>query len=523
MKSIPIRARLVALATLAILAGCGGSGNSDTGTTNTTAATRQGAAAASPSAAPAADAALAEVPALPAYSAFQNLCAAPRAPGPGKYYADRPGTLDDEKSFLRLWSEDTYLWYSELPAADPAAYATAPAYFNALKTPLLTASGKPKDRYHFTYDSDEYEELSRGVELGYGLTFVRNAAPNIPRTWRIASIAPGSPAEKAGLKRGDRLEQVDYEDFVWKGDAATVAKLNAGLFPVKAGETHEMVFSRGFQMLMVFMQAQKVDVAPVQNTRVLETPTGKVGYLTFNSHNAVSELQLIESFTALQNAKVNDLVLDLRYNGGGLLVIASELAYMIAGPGPTSGKTFEHTLNNGKGRQETPLIFLPLSLGLHTAKPAPYLKPLPTLNLKRVTILAGPGTCSASESVINGLRGVDVEVTLIGGQTCGKPYAFVPTPNCGTTYFTIQYQGVNAKGFGDYSDGFAPTCAVADDFTRHQGDPAEALLAEALHYRANGKCSAPAASARARAGGASPGMLMVPVRPPVSEISIRTP
>lgn len=105
-------------------------------------------------------------------------------------------------------------------------------------------------------------------------------------------------------------------------------------------------------------------------------------------------------------------------------------------------------------------------------------------------VLASSGTCSASESVINALRGIDVEVSLVGGATCGKPYGFLPQDNCGTTYFAIQFEGVNAKGFGDYADGFAPTCAVADDFTRPLGDPAEARFAAALAYLSSGTCPA---------------------------------
>src|SRR3546814_10855822 len=81
---------------------------------------------------------------------------------------------------------------------------------------------------------------------------------------------------------------------------------------------------------------------------------------------------------------------------------------------------------------------------------------LPTLNLGRVFVLAGPGTCSASEAVVNGLRGVDVDVVLVGDTTCGKPYGFYPEDNCGLTYFAIEFQGINAKGFGDYADGFTP-------------------------------------------------------------------
>ena len=74
-------------------------------------------------------------------------------------------------------------------------------------------------------------------------------------------------------------------------------------------------------------------------------------------------------------------------------------------------------------------------------------------------------------------------VNLIGGTTCGKPYGFFPQDNCGTTYFAIQFQGVNQQGFGDYGDGFAPTCAVADDFGHALGDPAEGRLAAALSFR----------------------------------------
>ena len=119
--------------------------------------------------------------------------------------------------------------------------------------------------------------------------------------------------------------------------------------------------------------------------------------------------------------------------------------------------------------------------------------------MTRVFILATGNTCSASEAVINGLRGIDVEVVLIGDTTCGKPYGFYPTDNCSTTYFTIQFQGVNAKGFGEYSEGFRlasnpmfedqlPGCSVADDFTQVLGNESEALLASAIGYAESGTC-----------------------------------
>jgi hypothetical protein len=94
-------------------------------------------------------------------------------------------------------------------------------------------------------------------------------------------------------------------------------------------------------------------------------------------------------------------------------------------------------------------------------------------------------------------------VIQIGSTTCGKPYGFYPQDNCGTTYFSIEFQGDNAKDFGNYPDGFSPQnstsltsavlpgCSVSDDFAHALGDPAEGRLAAALGYRAGQDCPSP--------------------------------
>jgi hypothetical protein len=252
------------------------------------------------------------------------------------------------------------------------------------------------------------------------------------------------------------------------------------------------------------MISAAVTSTPVQNAHFL--PSSTVGYLLFNSHIGTAEKGLIDAITALKGA--TDLVLDLRYNGGGYLAIASELAYMIAKPSVTSGKTFEKTMFNDKYPNTDPIggnpvttPFFSQSLGFSVSTG----QTLPHLDLDRVFVLTGGNTCSASESVINGLQGVGVQVVQIGHTTCGKPYGFYPTPNCGTTYFAIQFQGVNAKGFGNYPDGFTPSgsgtagataaslpgCLVADDFGHDLGDPLEGRLAAALGFRSGNPCPAP--------------------------------
>ena len=459
-----------------------------------------------------------------AFDTYWNYCAKPRTgidPYTGKAYPDKQGTLRDELTFLRAWSNQYYLWYNEIPTTFKMADFTDPiAYFDKLKTPVESAPGVAKDKFHFTYTSADWDKLSTsGIELGYGVTWTSSGA-TAPRTWQASIIEPGSPAAAAGLRRGDQLIQIDGVDFINATDTASVEKINGALFPVTAGESHSFIVKRGGANLPpVTLQAKDVTALSVKNTKVIDTPTGKVGYLSFENHNSVAERQLIDSFTTLKNAGVSDLVLDMRYNGGGLLNIASEVAYMVAGPAST-GKVFERLQYNNKieAQQTAEIIkFESTAYGFPTpANGVARGTALPSLGLTRVTILTTAGTCSASEAVINALRGVDVQVDLIGGATCGKPYGFTPVPNCGTTYFSIEFKGVNAKGVGDYDNGFQPTCPVADDLTRELGDTNEALLATALNYRATKSCMTPArTSVQAMAA-------RTQVRPRVSQIAIHT-
>jgi len=452
---------------------------------------------------------------------FANQCAAPRTgidPTTGRAYPDQPGSTLLENNWLRSWTHELYLWYREVPDRDPAGSATA-AYFDLLKTPATTPSGNPKDKFHFTYSTAQWIALSQsGVEAGYGAQWVILAS-RPPRQVVVAYTEPNSPATdpSVNLARGALVLTVDGVDLVNASDSASVDILNAGLFPSAPGGSHTFsVLDLGASApRTITMVATNVTSTPVQNVETI-AQGGTVGYMLFNDHIATSEQQLIAAFGQLQAAGVSDLVLDIRYNGGGYLDIASEVAYMIAGPGPTTGQGFERTVFNDQhpttdpvsGERLTPIPFHSTSQGFS----GPQNQPLPTLNLSRVFVLTSPNTCSASEAIINSLRGVNVQVVQIGSTTCGKPYGFYPADNCGTTYFSIQFQGVNAQGFGDYPDGFSPAntvsspgvalpgCSVGDDFTHRLGDPAEARFAAALGYRADQGC--PAASGAAAAAAA---------------------
>ncbi|WP_088331592.1 S41 family peptidase [Lacimicrobium sp. SS2-24] len=441
-------------------------------------------------------------------SELKDFCAAPRSgidPYSGRAYPDKAGSATYEKLWLRSWSNNTYLWYDELDDINPAGYGVQ-EYFDLLKTDARTPSGAFKDNFHFYQDTAEYKQRTQsGVESGYGIEW-KFSALSPPRKLEIAFIEPGSPADLAGLVRGDEVVEVDGVDFINGGTQNDVNTINNGLFPSIAGESHDFVFETvAGERIDVTMASADVQITPVQNASVIETDLGRVGYVQFNSHIALAQDQLIDAFELFVNENATELVVDLRYNGGGLLVLASQLGYMVAGDANTAGRTFEQMQFNDKHPSRDPVTGDPLVPLEFVDKRIDYdrfvetSESLPTLALNRVFVLATDGTCSASEAFINGLRGIDVEVILIGDQTCGKPYGFYPTDNCGTTYFTIQFTGVNDKGFGEYSDGFLPTpspqfpaevlgCMVEDDLSLPLGNPQEGQLRAALDYMSSGSC-----------------------------------
>ncbi|MEJ0040494.1 MAG: S41 family peptidase [Gammaproteobacteria bacterium] len=438
-------------------------------------------------------------------SNFAGRCAAPRSGT-----SDVTGTALDENNWLRSWTNNFYLWYNEVPDLDPSLYTTA-NYFPLLKTSATTASGQPKDKFHFTYKTSDWVALSQGGQsVGYGVEWsLISTTP--PRRAVIAFVEPNAPAStaNANLSRGVEILTIDNVDLVNDGTQSGVDTLNAGLSPSNAGESHTFgIRELNGTTRTVTLTAATVTSTPVPVVKMVASPTGaRVGYILFNDHIATSESGLVNAVNLLKGQAVQDLVLDIRYNGGGYLDIAAELAYMIAGPTATSGRTFEKTQFNSKypstdpinGGAITPTMFWSKAVGLPGGLPTNTA--LPTLNLSRVFVLTGSGTCSASEAIINGLTGVNVQVIQIGATTCGKPYGFYPQDNCGTTYFSIEFKGVNDKGFGDYPDGFSPAspttlpaqlpgCSVADDFTHPLGDIAENRLESALAYRDLGTCVA---------------------------------
>ena len=341
------------------------------------------------------------------------------------------------------------------------------------------------------------DSLLTGATTTYGVQWESDAQGR----QRAAFVEAGSPAQAAGLARGAELVEVTSTgtpDWFPNGPAEISFIYRSA--PGQATATATLTSA-----------ALQEDPLPLVRNLV-STAGRKVAYLLFNAHTQGAQDKLIAALAGVQQAGFDDLVLDVRYNRGGFLYTALSVSSMLTGP-QADGKVFERLQFNDKRQAETDASVIDFS-GLLQVGEGSYAAgtSLPRLALPRVFLLTTGNTCSASESIINSLRGVGVEVILVGSTTCGKPYGFSRKDNCGLSYFPIEFQGVNDQGFGDYASGFAPTCAVADDFDHALGDSGERLLATALNFVDTGSC--PQQAARAQAS---------PVRPDFTDSRWRQP
>ncbi len=432
---------------------------------------------------------------LASSTSLAQQCVAPRAGT-----TDTKGSIDTEKSWVRSFMDETYLWYKDIPVVNAANFTlasngnsvlrTLDAYFQALKTKKTTASGKLVDQFSFTVPTADLVNLQAGISSGYG--FRRSTiSSTVPRILRVLYVEQGSPAQLGGVMRGDTITSVDGVD-INDTTSAGIDTLNSGLSPTVASKTTSfglLAANATVPRIVTITSSQNITVTPVAQSTVIADGGNTVGYLVLNSFSIVSaEKQLVDAVILFKNAGVNELVVDLRYNGGGYLDLSNELAWMI-GDTTLAGKTFEKLTCNDKNNQS----FCNKTDTFHQTTQGFSLAPgqsLPQLRLKRVFVLTSGSTCSASESVINSLSPF-VQVVRIGSTTCGKPYGFSYKDNCGTSYAAMQFKGVNALGYGDYADGFAPSCPVADDLTHQRGDPAELMLGGALTFMRTGACPVP--------------------------------
>jgi carboxyl-terminal processing protease len=372
-----------------------------------------------------------------------------------------------------LWVRDQlttyYYWYQFLPTninaasfASPEAYLDAARYKAVDKTYSYITSAAANDAFY-----------SDSQVIKFGMTTQTTTSQiNILQVW------DGSPAFEAGIARGDRITQINGQtvaSLVSNGTISTAFGAD------QAGVTADVVFFKpSGEERQARMVKRVVTIPTVSLTRVVEVDGRKVGYFSFLNFVRPSEAALNEAFAALREAGAIELVLDLRYNGGGLVDIAVHLSSLIGGA-RTSGQVLLNYVHNDK-------------VGPVLNKTTRFTNPDQALNLSRLVVITTRGSASASELLINGLRPY-MPVVVIGDTTYGKPVGQYGFTFCDKVLAAVNFSVKNANLEGDYFDGIAPTCAASDDASHQLGDPAEASFAEALTFIRTGACSANTAAA----------------------------
>ncbi len=430
---------------------------------------------------------------------------------PFKGFCEKPTAFGDQKAsplyeqfFVREMLHSLYYWYQDLPDRNPAEFTSPEQAFYALIDAANQRNGY-QDRFSFMLSRKEHQDVFiKGTSESYGARWHSHQREGEPLAIYVAYSEPNSPAAEAGLQRGDRILQLNGKRLSDAVDGPAQQALIELLHPKEDGTWLTLSLERpSGEAINLRMQSREVTQSPVLHRTTIATETGPVGYIALTSFlGQAVEPQLIASFAAFAEAKVSDLIVDLRYNGGGHVEQASRLAFMIAGAEQTAGRVFSQSEFNNQHPQFNPITGRRL-------EPEPFISrssqqaPLPSLNLKRVGVITTGATCSASELLINSLKGIGVEVYQIGQATCGKPFAFYNIDNCDKTYFPVQLREINAQGFGQYEAGFVPSpspqephqlpgCAGDDTIQFALGNPQDPLLAAALHFRTTGQCTKPA-------------------------------
>ncbi len=382
---------------------------------------------------------------------------------------------------LREW----YLFPDLLPASlDPAPYSTVDAYIDAL---TATARAQSKDRF-FTYLTSIKEEnafYSSGSSAGFGIRLSYNTAAS--RLF-VAEAFESAPALAAGIDRGTEILAIGTSasnlrtvSSIFASEGA--AGVNAALGPPDVGVTRLLRISSGGVTKDVTVTKAEFEISPVSTrygAKIIADGGRNVGYLNLRTFIGPADPQLRAAFDNFRAQGVNEVIIDFRYNGGGLVSIASLMGDLM-GAGRANSVFSYTTFRPEKASNNDTDLFSPVSQSIAPIK---------------IAFIGTGGTASASELVINSfIPYLRANAALIGSNTFGKPVGQIALDRtaCDDRLRVVAFKTENANRQGDYYTGLASTveasCQAADDIFKSLGDPAEASVKSALDFLAGRTCT----------------------------------
>jgi len=383
-------------------------------------------------------------------------------------------SVEEQKRDVLSIMRDVYFYNDELDQAAKYSGLDLDRYLSAgLLLDFLRYLPDDFDRFfsYITTREAEEEFFDEGQFVGFGILL----GESTPGELDIVDVFAGSPAEAAGLVRGDVILGIDGQTI---DEIEAAEGIDFAFGPPTEGTTRTLLI-RDLMNDEMPVEVTKgiVMVESVPLYDILDVGGERVGYLVFRTfiNPALDELDV--AFEAFGNAGVGNLIIDLRYNGGGLLSIAAILNDILGGPGNLGEVQFQVLYNQRYSEFDEEVYF----------EPHPR-----AIALDKIVFITTDSSASASELLINSLDPY-LDVFVVGSDTFGKPTGQAGIGFCEEEMIlrAIAFEIVNRDGDGGYYDGLAVDCPAVDDLTRALGDPAEASLAEAMTVIESGACTPP--------------------------------
>ena len=401
--------------------------------------------------------------------------------------------LSARQSFAKAVIDEWYLFPSDVASnVNPANFADVQTYIDALVAPARALN---KDRY-FTYVTSIAEEeafFTSGSSAGFGVRLAYD--PTIERVV-IAESYENAPALAAGIDRGTQIVGIGTNASNVRAISAIVASdglagITDALGPSDPGVTRVLrIVEPGGGTRDISVTKADYDLDPISNrygAKIISEGGHDYGYVNLRSFISSADPQLRAAFLDFRNRGVTDVIVDLRYNGGGL-VSTAELFGDLLGRNRATTDLFSQT--NFRASQAA-------NNTRHTFTTQPE-----SIAPTRIAFIGTGSTASASELVINGmLPWLGTDMTLVGSNTYGKPVGQIALDKseCDERMRVIAFSTGNATSSGDYFDGLGAkipnSCAAADDLAYPLGDPREASVRAAIDFLAGGSCAARIADA----------------------------
>jgi carboxyl-terminal processing protease len=402
-------------------------------------------------------------------------------PDPVERERSSEGKLRDSTFYYTYYY---YLWQNELPDRFPTdRYKTAEDVLEALKSYAKDPSGSPYDRFSFL---DRTGTINAEIQQGQVGDFGFDVRYGFNDLLFIKKVIPGSPADRLGLKRGNQIleingvrdlsyEAMEKDDFNFLMRSLTSSSIGMRIAESVNGPVRAVTVTSG-----------SYQYNPILSKKVFNLEGKKVGYFaldmfisTITNNNRPSYVQqlLDEVNTEFEAQGVKEVIVDLRYNGGGAVITADYITNMLAPNRANNELMYSYRINST----------LELQGWGNTVFTPEYIRKTNQLDLDHLYFIVTGSTASASELLINNLKPY-IPVTLFGeNKTYGKPVGYFAWDIMGADLYAVSFQTINAAGYGDYFAGIPVDYVIGEDILYDFGDSKENMLDEVLFYIQNGR------------------------------------